>query len=232
MLKKDTKQAVAILLRVKGKLKKRLEEVLKEKKFKYETFGKEIEEYVTPELIALFTETGFIDSNADYKIAENKNAFPDFILHTNKPLGIEIKSGNHSKKAGNRWVGANNSQNDLGTLNSWPKKLRQFEGENIFFIFIEYNFNNVERKIVDIKIDHFYNFLGLQKNGLLKYREKDGNLRPKNFDEVSPITTFEQFNELFTKTVVYRSLRIIKRHRKIIKESTVQYRTEGIREKN
>jgi hypothetical protein len=68
-----------------------------------------------------------------------------------------------------------------------------------------------------VQIAPFYKFLGLNKDGLLKYREKDGNLRPKNFDEISPVKSFDQFKKLFKKTVIYRSRRIIKKHQTILK---------------
>ena len=65
---------------------------------------------------------------------------------------------------------------------------------------------------MDVKIGPFYEFLDLNADGFLRYREKDGNLRPKDFDDLSPVKTLEQFEKLLPETVPYRSKRIIKKH--------------------
>ena len=95
-------------------------------------------------------------------------------------------------------------------------KITKFGGDNIYFILVEYICNSNSSEIVKVTTAPFYRFLGLNSDGLLKYREKDGNLRPKNFDENSPIQTFEQFQELFNETEIYRSKRIIAKHLKNI----------------
>jgi len=73
--------------------------------------------------------------------------------------------------------------------------------------------------IADVKIGPFYKFLDLNDDGFLRYREKDGNLRPKDFDELSPVKTLEQFEKLLPETVPYRSKRIIKKHVENIPEA-------------
>jgi hypothetical protein len=149
-----------------------------------------------------------------YRQAKNKNKFPDLTLLRRHDIAIEIKAGNRSafdekKKV---WVKCHNSNNDLGTLESWPSKILEFGGENIYFLFLEYDFTSGHKKIIDIKIDHFYRFVGLNEDGFLSYREKDGNLRPKNFDEPAPLDSFEDFQALFQPTVIYRAKRIIQKH--------------------
>lgn len=186
----------------------------------YTTFGKEIEKHVTKILVAIFTDNRCIQFEKDYKIAKDKNEFPDFLLLSVNPiLAIEIKSGNRSKLKKGKWVPCNNSENDMGTFNKWPEKLARFDGNNIIYIFIEYNFNSSDKKLVDIKIAPFYKFIGLTKAGFLKYREKDGNLRPKDFDQAATIDSLEEFNALIPKTIIYRSARIIKKHWKNIPKS-------------
>lgn len=149
-----------------------------------------------------------------YRRARNKNDFPDLTLFRQFDIAVEVKAGNRSEYNDKTkdWLVCNNSNNDLGTLNSWPDKIKQFGGENIYFVFIEYDFTNKRQEIVDIKIDHFYRFVGMNEVGLLSYREKDGNLRPKNFDAPPPIETFEQFRSLLRPTVIYRSKNIIQKH--------------------
>ncbi|MEK7665126.1 MAG: hypothetical protein AAB361_03220 [Patescibacteria group bacterium] len=105
----------------------------------------------------------------------------------------------------------------MGTLNTWLKKIKRFGDENIYYIFVIYKINSIDKKLVDVQIAPFYKFIGLNKVGLLRYREKDGNLRPKDFDEPSPVKSFNQFKNLFEKTIIYRSTRIIKKHQAILK---------------
>lgn len=181
--------------------------------YNYRTFGTEIEEPVSKKIVELFNKGGFINSEEDYKIASNKNEFPDFTLFCNDiDLAIDIKSGNHSKISSGRWIPCKNSNNDMGTLNAWQEKIEKFGGENIYYLFVEYNLNDKEEKIIDVKVGPFYSFLGLNQQGLLKYREKDGNLRPKDFDAESPIMSFQHFQSLFNNTKIFRAKRIIKKH--------------------
>ena len=190
-----------------------IQDVVQDNDFNYRTFGTEIEGYVTDKLVEIFSRGGFIKSEIDYKVASNKNEFPDFTVNcAGAPFAIEIKSGNHSKMSRKKWSTCNNSNNDLGTLNVWQDKLDKFGGENIYYLFIEYNFNDREERVFDVKVGPFYTFLGLNKQGLLKYREKDGNLRPKDFDAISPINSLQQFQNLFGRTIIFRSKRIIKKH--------------------
>lgn len=189
--------------------------------FEYKTFGTKIEKPIIDELIKIFTEGGYIRTEEDYKKAENKNQFPDFIvLSSPPPLAIEIKAGCHHKKKRNQWVDCKNSNNDLGTLLAWGGKIQKFGGENIYYIFVEYDVDASEYlKIIDVKIEPFYKFLDKNRSGTLKYREKDGNLRPKNFSSPSSINSFEDFSSLIKPTIIYRSKQIIKKHVKILPEN-------------
>lgn len=213
------KDAVRLLINSRNRLLNELKRVIQTGSFNYRTFGTEIENYISNWLIKFFTQEGFIRSKKDYFIAPDKNYFPDFKLRLKPSIAIEYKTGNSSKLSKGRWVVCKNSNNDMGTLSSWPAKLKKFGGENIYYIFVIYNFNDRVKEILNVQIAPFYQFIGLNKASFLKYREKDGNLRPKNFDADSPIKTYGQFKELFNRTIVYRSKRIIKKHRLIIKKA-------------
>jgi len=104
----------------------------------------------------------------------------------------------------------------MGTLNTWEEKLAKFDGNDIYYILVIYRFDDEDKKIIDVQIDIFYKFLDLNRDGTLRYREKDGNLRPKDFFEKPQITTLKQFEGLLKETDVYRSKRIIKKHIKHI----------------
>ena len=211
-------KAIKILISSKKAILNNLRKVITSGSFDYRTFGTDIEVHISDVLIKNFKKAGLIKNNHDYFLAPDKNYFPDLELKIT-PLAIEYKAGNKSKLSKGQWIIANNSNNDMGTFNKWPSKIKKFGKDNIYYVFVIYDFNDRVKKIIDIQIAPFYKFIGLNSNMLLKYREKDGNLRPKDFDADSPIKTFEQFKKLFNKTIVYRSKRIIKKHRLIIKRA-------------
>ncbi len=217
MKNSKTKNAIKILVGSKKIILNRLRQVVKTGSFNYRTFGTAIEEYISDILIEIFKKADFVENDKDYILAPNKNYFPDFQLKTSPILAIEYKSGNEIKLEKGKWISCKNSNNDMGTLNTWLSKIKKFGNKNIYYVFVIYKFDNVTKEITDIQIAPFYKFIGLNKVGLLSYREKDGNLRPKDLFEKSQITSFEQFNRLFKKTIIYRSKRIIKKHRLILK---------------
>lgn len=217
---KISKEAIHHLQSSRGKILSYLNKIVGGKDFSYRTFGTAIEEHLTDVLVKIFTEGGFIRSNVDYAIAPNKNYFPDFELKTIPHIAIEFKSGNKNQYRKEKWVTVKNSENDMGTLSEWPRKIAKFGGENIYYVFVIYNFNDKTKEVLDVVVAPFYQFIGLNSDGFLKYREKDGNLRPKNFGVEPPIKTLKQFEQLLNKTIVYRSKRIIKRHRLIIKRTS------------
>ena len=214
---KAVKNPIRILIINKKLILDQLRRVIKNGNFNYRTFGTAIENYLSDILIRIFKKNSLIKSSNDYILAPDKNYFPDFELKTNPSIAIEYKSGNSSKLLKGKWITCKNSNNDMGTLSVWPAKLKKFGGENIYYIFVIYNFNDKVKEIVDVQIALFYKFIGLNKAGFLKYREKDGNLRPRDFYEEQPIKTFNQFQNLLNKTIVYRSKGIIKKHQTILK---------------
>ncbi len=214
----STKEAISALMSSQEHFRTSLKRIIATNKFNYRSFGIEIEDYARDILVEVFKQAGVINSREDYKIAKDKNEFPDFTLLTKPKLAIEIKSGNHYKLEGGRWCSCKNSENDMGTLNKWPEKLGVFGGQYIYYVFIEYSLTDTLADIVDVKTAPFYKFLGLNSDGILKYREKDGNLRPKDFNAVSPIQSLQEFENLFPQTIKYRAKRIIKKHLQSIPE--------------
>jgi hypothetical protein len=194
-----------------------LRRVIINRTFNYRTFGTEIEDYLSDILVEIFKKRRIIKTDKDYALAPDKNYFPDFELKVKPPLAIDYKTGNASKLSDGKWVNCKNSNNDLGTLNSWPKKIKKFGGDNIYYIFVVYNFNTNQKKIVDVQIAPFYEFVGLNRVGVLRYREKDGNLRPKDFFVRPLISSFTKFSNLLEKTIAFRSKRIIIKHQTILR---------------
>ncbi len=212
------KKVIAYLKSSEGQILSYLNKIVGTKDFNYRTFGTAIEEHLTNAIVKVLTEGGFIKTNADYFVSPNKNYFPDFEIKTKPPLAVEFKSGNKNQFRNGKWVLVKNSENDMGTISEWLKKINKFGGENIYYIFVIYSFNDLDKKIISVEIAPFYYFIGINNGKVLKYREKDGNLRPKNFGIIPPIKTLEQFKDLLDKTIIYRSKRIIKKHRSIIKK--------------
>ena len=215
-----SKKAINYLQSSGDKILNYLKKIVGSKNFNYRTFGTAIEEHLEDVIVKILTEGGFIANNTDYAVSPNKNHFPDFELKTIPHIAIEFKSGNKSQYRKGKWVTVKNSENDMGTLNEWPRKIAKFGGENIYYLFVIYNFNDKTKEVLDVEVAPFYQFIGLNSDGFLKYREKDGNLRPKDFGTKPPIKTLNQFEQLLNKTIVYRSKRIIKKHRLIVKKAS------------
>jgi hypothetical protein len=202
-------EAKQILLNSRGDIEKTVASEMLKKKFSYETFGKEIETSVLDLLIDVFNKAG----QKEIRKAKDKNEFPDLtVTLSDGLLAIDIKAGNHYKKSKGRWTACKNSNNDLGTIRSWPEKLKKFGGDNIYFVFVEYGINDNLHQIEAVRIAPFYKFLDINKKGLLKYRKKDGHLRPKNFEGNSKINSVAQFEPLFITTAIERAKSIITEH--------------------
>lgn len=219
---KNKEEAIRLLNENKKNLISFLKKTIIYNPLHYKTFGTEIELFILPEVVRILRDGGVIQNVNDYKLASNKNEFPDLIVRTDPPLAFELKSGNRSKLDNGIWKSCKNSANDLGTLNMWEKKLSLFNGEDIYYIYIEYHFTDKVQDIIDVKFEHFYKFVGLNKARLLSYREKDGNLRPKDFDAQSPITSFDQFMKLLPPTKKYRSIRLVTKHLEGITDEDIE----------
>ena len=158
-MKKTPFNAVKILTNSRKVILNRLNTVVKNGSFNYRTFGVEIENHISNIIIEILKKKGFIKTKNDYTLAPDKNSFPDFILKkTSPPLAIEYKSGNRSRLKRGRWVECKNSNNDMGTMNTWPQKIKKFGGKNIYYILLIYRFNNQTKKITDVRIAPFINF--------------------------------------------------------------------------
>lgn len=175
----------------------------------YEVFGKEVEKPVS-DLVEEFLKS----KNIEYKVkrAKNKNEFPDLKLTID---GIEYAL---EHKAGESSQGPNN---DMGTLNAYPSKIDKFE-DRIFCTFVKYSKAQKGNGIIvdDVYFDKIYKFIGefssSKRNDILKYRKKDGNLRPKvwtDFNNEKVYTSnIEDFKYKIDKTVQYRAEQLVLQH--------------------
>lgn len=118
-----SRDAINYLKSSEEKILSYLKKIVGSKDFSYRTFGTAIEEHLTDAIVRILKDGGFIASSADYIVSPNKNYFPDFELKTVPSLAIEFKSGNKNQYRNGKWVTVNNSENDMGTLNEWPRKI-------------------------------------------------------------------------------------------------------------
>lgn len=173
----------------------------------YEIFGKEVEKPVS-DLI----EDYLNDNDIDYLStrASNKNEFPD--------LRLDIKGTSYAfeHKAGASDRGPNN---DMGTLNAYPDKIDKYK-DNIYCVFVKYSKATKDNGIVIEKVyfDKIYKFIGrtATDEGVLKYRKKDGNLRPKVWNDFSNDTFYfndmEEFKTALKRTNEYRAEKLVEQH--------------------
>ncbi|ELC8442525.1 hypothetical protein QYB59_001549 [Clostridium perfringens] len=193
---------------LKNYILKDLQKKVKENNLKnYKTFGNNIEDLVS-DLIEEYLKKNKVEYEA--KRAKNKNEFPDLKL----TIGDTVFAFEHKAGASDK-----GPANDLGTLKAYTKKIKEFN-DNIFCVFVKYSKAQSNKGIIieDVYLDKIYKFIGKRANeeDILKYRKKDGNLRPKTWKEFEDnIVYFKNLNEFkkaIKKTNIYRSEEIIKEH--------------------
>jgi hypothetical protein len=216
-----------ILKELRNYMENNLNKKIQEKKIRYEISG-QIEVFAIDVIIEFFKKEEFWKYK-DHELHKNKNKFPDLV--------IEIELDDHKVKLFFELKAADSSKdpaNDLGTLrNFWKKHILTDVGidnlYNLFMIIVKYSTEKKTiTKIDKVYISHYFKFIGSRKINsieILKYRKKDGNLRPKSWKEIDNITdlslTKKELEEFFTRyylTVVFRSNDIIKEHKKIVEE--------------
>lgn len=174
------------------------QEIQKEN-YEYETFGKTFEKYLLQNLLPVF--------EGKATLAKNKNEYPDCAV-SSLSLALDVKCGNLYVKKGATFAKTKNSNNDYGTIHSWlSNKLQQYEHH--YVVFVLYAMNDIEKSIKSIVCHPVYNLIGV-RNGVLSYREKDGNLRPKNFDafETSSLSSMQAFKVHIQRTNEVRNIKI------------------------
>lgn len=192
---------------------------------RYEIFGKEVEDPIS-DLIEEYLKNHEITYAA--KRAKNKNDFPDL------ELTIDGKKYAFEHKAGE--VG--NNANDLGTLNAYPSKILKYD-DNIYCVYVKYSKATGNSGIIvnDVYFDKIYKFIGKRASadGVLKYRKKDGNLRPKSWNDFRNnkvyFNTLAEFNSAIKKTIVFRAEQLVLQHIESMDVNSLQSILDLIKEK-
>lgn len=177
--------------------------------YDYQTFGKEVETEIS-DLIEDFLNLKQTKYNVER--AKDKNDFPDLkITIDDEEYAFEYKAGESSK----------GPSNDMGTLKAYSEKIEKFE-DRIFCIFIKYSKDTKKRQIIieNVFIAKIYEFIGIlsssSRDDILKYRKKDGNLRPKvwkDFDQDKVyINNLNDFKIGINETISYRANELVLEH--------------------
>lgn len=202
-----------------------LEEIQKQQA-SYHVSGKTIENIATKKVLDFFKEnkkTKVLDS----RIPKTKTEWPDLTLKMDWSQGslktfFEIKAADSSGEPAN----------DLGTLKSlWKKHILDDLGpsnlDNLFMVFVKYSKKDGQITDVDkVYVAHYFKFIGTRKVGsveILKYRKKDGNTRPKTWEEIENIKVkhltkeeLKSFAKRYYLASIFRSIDIMKEHREIL----------------
>lgn len=178
----------------------------------YEIFGKEAEKPIsdTIEEYLQIKDIEYIPHRA-----LTKNDFPDLEVKIGDNVyALEHKAGTCNIKG----KGKNSAANDMGTINAYPSKIEKYS-DNMYCTFVKYSVLDDDTiQIEDIYFDKIYTFIGKGSgfDNQLQYREKDGNLRPKNwsdmYNNINHFNSLAEFKVALSKTERYRSERIVKKH--------------------
>lgn len=178
----------------------------------YEIFGKEAEIPISDTIEEYLQLLGVSYIS---KRAKTKNDFPDLEIEVNGiKYALEHKAGVCNIKG----VIKNSAANDMGTINAYPNKINKY-GDNIYCTFVKYVVLDDDTiNIENIYFDKIYTFIG-RGTGFstqLQYREKDGNLRPKNWSDMDNNVIYfenlEAFKNSLIETAKFRSERIAIKH--------------------
>ena len=188
----------------------------------YEIFGKEAETPISDTIEEYLQICGI---SYIPKRAKTKNDFPDLEVEINGiKYALEHKSGACNIKGEIK----NSAANDMGTINAYPEKIKYY-GDNIYCTFVKYSvLSDNTIQIEDIYFDKIYTFIG-RGTGFdtqLQYREKDGNLRPKNWSDMGNNTSYFPNQDLFQsallETAKFRSERIAIKHIDTLDKDSLQ----------
>lgn len=189
----------------------------------YEIFGKEAEIPISDAIEEFLVAEGI--TYTPHR-AETKNDFPDLEVEIDGiKYALEHKAGTCNIKGKNKRT----ASNDMGTMNAYPEKIEKYN-DNMYCTFVKYSvLHDNTIQIEDIYFDKIYTFIGKGTGfaNQLQYREKDGNLRPKKWtDMTNGITyfpTLEAFEEAIKATTPYRSERIVVKHLESLDSTSLRH---------
>ena len=203
-------------------LKENLPQKILESGYKnYEIFGKEAETPISDTIEEYLREN---DIEYTSQRATTKNDFPDLEVEIGGVyFALEHKVGTCNIKGDIK----NSAANEMGTINAYPDKIEKYS-DNMNCTFVKYSVLNDDNiRIEDVYFDKIYTFIGKGSgfDNHLQYREKDGNLRPKKWTDMSVNTIYwnslAEFQDALSATKEYRSECIVKKHLNNLDDSSL-----------
>jgi hypothetical protein len=169
---------------------------------------------------------GLTDQNFDTgQTGREKNRLADLAIRVG---GQVIEVSLKASRAGQ------NPENDIGTFREYPQRKKLFVDS--FTLWVRYAEAGGQIKLDRVYFDHTYRFVG--KSVLLdgvKYRKKDGNLRPKPwtmFDSgESYWKTEEEFEAAMKRSEKYRAASLVKEHLQNMTEDDQRLLYEELKKK-
>lgn len=156
---------------------------------------------------------GLSDKNFDQgKTGSEKNRLADLAIVCGKQtIEVSVKAARKSQEP----------SNDIGTFREYPIRKRLFVGS--FTLWLRYDDSGELIKVDRVFFDQTWRFVGKSTlTGGVKYRKKDGNMRPKQwamFDSAESYwKTEEDFEAAVKKSASYRANSLVKEHLKGMSE--------------
>ena len=178
-------------------------------------------EKILPHHIPALTATSFDSGN----VGREKNRLADLaVVVGGETIEISIKAARRSA----------NPENDMGTFHDHPNRTKLFVDS--FTLWVRYEDASGMIKCDRVFFDRTWRFVG--KSSLVdgvKYRKKDGNMRPKPWAMFDSGETFwkteQEFEAAVKRAETYRANELIKEHLQDLSEQDQRLLYERLREK-
>jgi len=159
------------------------------------------------------------------QVGREKNRLADLALALGgKTIEISIKTARASA----------NPENDMGTFREHPVRRKLFDAS--FTLWVRYDDSGESIKTDRVFFDRTWRFIG--KSSLVdgvKYRKKDGNMRPQPWAMFDAGTSYweteEKFQAAITRSEVYRASELINEHLRDLSEEDQRLLYERLKEK-
>lgn len=153
----------------------------------------------------------------------------------NRPADLALVFGPDTIEISIKTARANQQpENDLGTIRELPARRRQFVAS--FALWARYDDRGATIQVDRVFFDRSYRFVG--KSALLdgvKYRKKDGNLRPKPWAMFDSDTAFwatlEEFDAAVERSREFRARSLVQEHLRHMSEDDQRLLYEELRRK-
>jgi hypothetical protein len=211
-------EVVAKLDELKGTLAAEVTEAMKTNVYtaSYTTVWRNFEDDAQAALCAALKKhiPGLTDSNLDTgHTGSEKNRLADLaIVCGNQTIDVSIKAAR----------GTGNPENDMGTFRDHPNRKKLFVAS--FTVFGRYADSGSAIKVERVFFDRTYRFIGKTTlvEGGVKYRKKDGNMRPKPWSMFESGKAYwnseEEFEAAVKRSAKFRAKALVSEYEELLKD--------------